>query len=51
MYTVDFDEIEQLQHQGKWDQLTDIMVDAAKKLERGGADMVVICTNTMHKMA
>jgi len=51
MYSVDFEEIERLQHQGKWQELTEIMIDAAKKLENGGADFIVICTNTMHKMA
>lgn len=51
MYSVDFAVIEELQHKGDWDQLTRIMVDAAKRLERGGAELLVICTNTMHKMA
>jgi aspartate racemase len=51
LYSVDFEEIERLQHQGKWDELTEIMVRAAQSLERAGADLVVICTNTMHKMA
>lgn len=51
MYSVDFDEIEHLQHQWKWNELKTIMIDAAKRLEQWGADMVVICTNTMHKMA
>jgi len=51
MYSVDFEEIERLQHQGKWQELTEIMIDAAKRLENDGADFIVICTNTMHKMA
>lgn len=51
MYSVDFDEIEKLQHQGKWDELTKIMINVAQNLEKGGADFVLICTNTMHKMA
>ena len=51
MYSVDFEEVEKLQQQGKWDEATKLMIDAAKKLECGGADFVVICTNTMHKMA
>ena len=51
MYSVDFAEIEQLQHNGEWDKATQLMVDAAKNLEKGGADFVIICTNTMHKMA
>jgi len=48
MYTVDFDEIQRLQHEDKWDELDEIMADAAKRLERAGADVVVLCTNTMH---
>ena len=51
MYSVEFNEIVQLQHEGKWDKLTAIMVDAARRLERAGVDLVLICTNTMHKMA
>jgi len=51
MYSVDFEEIEKLQHKGKWDELTDIMIDAAQRVEKAGADFIVICTNTMHKMA
>jgi aspartate racemase len=51
LYSVDFDEIETYQRNGDWDQATAVMVDAARRLERGGADFVIICTNTMHKMA
>lgn len=51
MVTVDFAEIEKLQHAGKWDELTELMIDAAKKLETAGAELILICTNTMHKMA
>lgn len=51
MYSVDFEEIELLQHQGKWKELAGIMVAAAKALKSAGADFIVICTNTMHKMA
>jgi len=51
MYSADFSEIELLQHQNKWNELTDIMVNIADTLKRGGADFIVICTNTMHKMA
>src|SRR3989344_2362760 len=51
MYSVDFEEIERLQHQGNWKEATKLMIDAAKRLEKGGADFVIICTNTMHKMA
>jgi aspartate racemase len=51
LYSVDFDEVEKLQHQGDWDELTRLMEDAARRLEKAGAEFVVICTNTMHKMA
>lgn len=51
MVSVDFQEIEQLQHADDWDSLTEIMIDAAKQLEKANADLLVICTNTMHKMA
>jgi len=51
MYSVDFSEIEALQHAGRWDEATQAMVDAAQRLERGGADCVVMCTNTMHIVA
>ena len=51
MYSVDFQEIKDLQHQGKWAEAAKIMIESAQKLEAGGADVVVICTNTMHKMA
>jgi aspartate racemase len=51
LFSVDFEEIERLQHEGRWNDLTQLMVGAARSLERAGADLVVICTNTMHKMA
>ena len=51
MYSFDFGEIEALQHRGDWSAATALMIDAAKRLERGGADFVVICSNTMHRMA
>jgi len=51
MYSVDFAEVEILQHQGKWAEAADMLVDAAKRLESGGADFIVLCTNTMHKVA
>ena len=50
LYSVDFDELAQLQHQNKWDKLTQQMIHYSKLLEQGGADMLVICTNTMHLM-
>jgi aspartate racemase len=51
MWSVDFGEIERLQHRGDWESLTEEMKDGARRLERGGADFILICTNTMHKMA
>ena len=51
LVSVDFSQIESLQHQNKWPELTEIMIDAAKRVERAGADFLLICTNTMHKMA
>jgi aspartate racemase len=51
MYSFDFAEIEALQMAGNWDVAMQRMIDAAQALERGGADCLVICTNTMHKMA
>lgn len=50
MYSFDFDEIEKLQSQGRWDSATDIMMDVAKRIEKAGAEIILICTNTMHKM-
>ena len=51
LYSVDFAEIEALQHQGLWDETAKILADAAVAVEAGGADFVLICTNTMHKVA
>lgn len=51
MFSVDFEQIKTFQHEDKWEEATNILVDAAKKLELGGADCIVICTNTMHKVA
>ncbi|MFC2026051.1 aspartate/glutamate racemase family protein [Chloroflexota bacterium] len=51
MVSVDFAEIEVLQSAGKWDQATEIMIATARQVENGGADFLLICTNTMHKMA
>jgi len=51
MYSVDFNEIEHCQSSGDWKRSADILADAAKRLERAGADFIVICTNTMHKVA
>lgn len=51
LWSFDFAEIEKLQHKGDWETLTKVMIAAAQALERGGANIIVICTNTMHKMA
>jgi len=51
MYSVDFHEIEQLQAAGEWQKAGEILADAARSLEQGGADFIVLCTNTMHKVA
>lgn len=51
MYTVDFAEIETLQHQNRWADAAQILIAAAQSLERAGADFLVLCTNTMHKLA
>ena len=51
MWSFDFAEIEALQHAGRWADAAALLTDAARRLERGGADFVLICTNTMHRMA
>jgi aspartate racemase len=51
LYSVDFEEVEKLQHLGDWEELTRLMAEVAQRLESAGADFVIICTNTMHKMA
>ena len=51
LYGVNFEEIEKLQHQGRWNETALILTQAAKAVEAGGADFLIICTNTMHKVA
>ena len=51
LYSFDFAEIEALQHEGRWDDATRRLIEAAQSLERAGARLIVICTNTMHRMA
>jgi aspartate racemase len=51
LYSVDFAEIEILQHRGKWQEAAQVLVEAARNVENGGADFVILCTNTMHKAA
>lgn len=51
LYSVDFADIETLQRQGRWAEAAQAMIAAAHSVEAGGADFLLICTNTMHKMA
>ncbi|BCI69952.1 aspartate racemase family protein [Sphingomonas sp. S17] len=51
LWSFNFAEIEALQHAGDWEGLTQRMTDAARRLEAGGAEVLLICTNTMHRMA
>ena len=51
LYSVDFEEIEKCQAEGNWDKSAEILAEAAVNLEKAGADFIVICTNTMHKVA
>ncbi|WP_341669582.1 aspartate/glutamate racemase family protein [Alcaligenes sp. SDU_A2] len=51
LYSLDFNEVERLQHAGQWEQAGALLADAAQRLERAGADGLVLCTNTMHKVA
>ena len=51
LWSFDFEQIEALQRAGDWDAATALLVDAATRLQAAGASMIVICTNTMHRMA
>ena len=51
LYSVDFSEIEKCQAEGDWGKSADILSEAAQNLEKAGADFIIICTNTMHKVA
>jgi len=51
LYSVDFAEVADLQRQGKWTKAAQLLAAAAQNVERAGADLVLICTNTMHKVA
>ena len=51
LYSVDFEPIEQLQSAGAWEAAGAILADAARRVESAGADFLVLCTNTMHKVA
>jgi aspartate racemase len=51
LWSFDFSEIEALQHRGDWDGLAAMMLDSARRLEAAGAELLLICTNTMHRLA
>jgi aspartate racemase len=51
MYSVDFEPIEKLQHEGDWEATATILAEAAQNIQSAGADFLLICTNTMHKVA
>ena len=51
LYSVDFEEIETCQRNGEWEKTAEILTDAARSLEAAGVDFIVLCTNTMHKVA
>ena len=51
MFSVDFQEIEEFQRTDQWGKATEVLIDAARRLERGGAELLLLCTNTMHKVA
>ena len=51
LYSVDFHDIEKLQHAGQWDEAGEILAAAARALAAAGVDFIVLCTNTMHKVA
>ncbi len=51
MYSVDFEPIEKLQHKGAWEETARILSEAAENVQSAGADFLLICTNTMHKVA
>ncbi|MBB3275712.1 MULTISPECIES: aspartate/glutamate racemase family protein [unclassified Pseudoxanthomonas] len=51
LYSMDFHDVEQLQHAGEWERAGTLLADGARRLQSAGADFIVICTNTMHKVA
>ena len=51
MYSVDFDVVEKMQSAGDWDGAANLLIEAAKNIQLAGADFLLICTNTMHKVA
>lgn len=51
MFSIDFDGFSRMQHEARWDEAADVFIDAARRLEKGGADFFIMCANTPHKMA
>ena len=51
MYSLDFQPVAQLEHEENWDELANLLVDAANRLEKAGADFVMVASNTLHKVA
>ena len=51
LYSVDFAEIERLQTEGRWERAAEVLAEAARALEAAGAEILLLCTNTMHKVA
>ncbi len=51
LYSLDFDVIERYQHHGHWEKVLDLLIQAGNALKNAGADFLVLCTNTMHKVA
>ncbi len=51
MVSVDFQDVETLQHAGRWEEAGELLARAARQVQAGGADCLLICTNTMHKVA
>lgn len=51
LYSVDFHDIERLQHADRWDEAGTLLADVGRALQSAGADILVLCTNTMHKVA
>ena len=51
LYSVDFQQIEEMQMAGRWSEASELLTSGARRLEKAGADLLVLCTNTMHKVA
>lgn len=51
LYSLDFQPLETMQHEGDWDGITDVLVSGAERVAAAGAEMLLLCTNTMHKVA